>query len=313
MIQVEAVLKDLRQLWQDLGSNEYNPGGVLRACALTLIVLAEDEDADPVGETLAMLMREHPSRAVVVRASEGAVEPESRVFAQCWMPFGKRQQICCEQVEIRCGVERLPEIDPLLLALAAPDLPVVLWCRGKRWLAPGPGIELFPLAQKLVFDSKGNPGALRQLASWQRRGMRVADLEWVRITPWRELVSRMFEEAVRAGRAKSICQVNIRCGVEGETPQVRYFQAWIQNALPSAEVRLQFRPEQCGLHSARFAVEDDTLEVALSGDALEVVASGRTQHNPCPERSEAELLEEELKILGPDPIYRAALQTAAAS
>ena len=69
---------------------------------MTLIVVVEEErDAQAIGETLASLMHEHPSRAIVLRVRSGE-EPSlsARVFAQCWMPFGSRQQICCEQVEI---------------------------------------------------------------------------------------------------------------------------------------------------------------------------------------------------------------------
>ena len=53
-IQPERLLKDLRNLWVDLGKNE--PSGVIRACAMTLIVVVEEErDAQAIGETLAAL------------------------------------------------------------------------------------------------------------------------------------------------------------------------------------------------------------------------------------------------------------------
>ena len=34
----------------------------------------------------------------------------ARVFAQCWMPFGHRQQICCEQIEITASDASLPDL-----------------------------------------------------------------------------------------------------------------------------------------------------------------------------------------------------------
>ena len=40
-VRPERLLKDLRNLWVDLGKQE--PSGVLRACAMTLIVVAEEE------------------------------------------------------------------------------------------------------------------------------------------------------------------------------------------------------------------------------------------------------------------------------
>ena len=52
-------------------------------------------------EQLASLMRDHPSRAIVIRiVDEPKPELEARVLAQCWMPQGQRRQICCEQIEI---------------------------------------------------------------------------------------------------------------------------------------------------------------------------------------------------------------------
>ena len=63
------------------------------------------------GETLALLMREHPSRAVVVRVRDvDAPELEAKVLAQCWMPFGQRRQICCEQIEISTSNASLVDV-----------------------------------------------------------------------------------------------------------------------------------------------------------------------------------------------------------
>jgi hypothetical protein len=42
-IQPEKVLKDLRELWAQLGREQEDSGGVLRACAMTLVVLVEDD------------------------------------------------------------------------------------------------------------------------------------------------------------------------------------------------------------------------------------------------------------------------------
>ena len=91
----DAALKELAALWADLAQpnqGEATASGVLRACAMTLIVAAEDEtDAQAASEVLAELMHEHPSRAIVLKPrDEGGLE--ARVFAQCWMPFGRRQQ-----------------------------------------------------------------------------------------------------------------------------------------------------------------------------------------------------------------------------
>ena len=86
------ILRELADLWVTLGKQgqDESGAGVLRACTLTLVVLAEaSDDAAALGETIAALMPEHPARTIVVRLS-GAGERAlaERVYAQCWMPFG---------------------------------------------------------------------------------------------------------------------------------------------------------------------------------------------------------------------------------
>src|SRR5688500_8665711 len=87
----DEILKELSGLWVSL-AKEGKPEsgtGVLRACSMTLVVLAEmSEDVAALGETVAALMPEHPARAILVRL-QGSGEPalSSRVYSQCWMPF----------------------------------------------------------------------------------------------------------------------------------------------------------------------------------------------------------------------------------
>src|SRR5208283_3573655 len=85
----EKILKDLGELWTSLGEDEKKQGQptVLRACAMTLIVVTDDEDEDALAasQTLVDLMHVHPSRAIVIRvASEPESEITARVLAQCW-------------------------------------------------------------------------------------------------------------------------------------------------------------------------------------------------------------------------------------
>ena len=130
-VQPEKILKELQALWVDLGKQNSSEAaaGVLRACSMTLIVVTDGPGGSgDVGETLGLLMRENPSRAIVLRIVDGD-EPkiEARVFAQCWMPFGRRQQICCEQIEVSATVSRLADAYSAMLGLTVPDLPVILW------------------------------------------------------------------------------------------------------------------------------------------------------------------------------------------
>ena len=66
----DRILKELAELWAGMGKQGEAEGGqgVLRACTMTLVVLAEaGENAADLDETLAALMAEHPARAIVIR------------------------------------------------------------------------------------------------------------------------------------------------------------------------------------------------------------------------------------------------------
>ena len=113
--QPEQVLKDLHALWAKLGresATDVATEGVLRACALTLIVMSRGEepgsmwrDADLAREAVGMLMRQHPSRAIIIRPKTRGPEDNgsalsAHVFSECWKPLGSSQQICSEGIEI---------------------------------------------------------------------------------------------------------------------------------------------------------------------------------------------------------------------
>ena len=130
-----GILKDLANLWADLGKQE--EAGGLRACTMTLIVVStESRTRRRWAKPLAALMHEHPSRAIYAGEGRRASRVlEARVFAQCWMPFGRRQQICCEQIEITAS--KPPRFRHGGSGMVVPDLPVMIYC-GRRKLAGAP-------------------------------------------------------------------------------------------------------------------------------------------------------------------------------
>lgn len=311
-IQPERILKDLQQLWAQMAVDQADSGGVLRACAMTLVVVAEnDSDADRVRQTVGVLMHNHPSRAVVLHPGGAGVELEARIFAECWKPFGKTQQICSEGIEITSGKNGFTEVAKFLVPLRVPDLPVVLWCRGAAALEPGPLEPLFPLADKIIFDSSGVPdadSALQFLRRLRGRGGRVADLHWTRLTGWREVLAHLFDDqAMQPGEVKT---AQVIFGGQSVSTCARYFAAWIRSALPAARVTLAPGDGAPGLRSVTLSTASDSLTIALGSDhCLEVSGSGRHYRSLLPSVSEEALMQEELGILGPDPVYERVLST----
>jgi glucose-6-phosphate dehydrogenase assembly protein OpcA len=326
-IQPDRILSELADLWVSLGEQHGDESaGVLRACAMTLIVLAEaSENEGVVGETLAALMRDHPSRAIVVRVRDSQ-DPglDARVFAQCWMPFGQRRQICCEQIEIAASTGSINDVPGVVLALVAADLPIIVWSRLPKLLDQQVLMELARFATKTILDSASFPAphaALGRFVSAIDSKLLVADLAWTRLTRWRELIAQIFENPAYSEHLSSISAVTIHYA--GETPpvSVRYMDAWLRLCLEKTGAQPHFSWKACseasdsGLCSIEFAsTNEPALRVfvrKVDGSTAETQVNTLVNRTVFPQVSDYELLREELSITGRDPIYEASLRQAA--
>lgn len=301
----ERVLKDLHELWEQL-AREQKEAGVLRACAMTLIVIAEDDaDCEHVRQMLGVLMHDHPSRAIVLKAMDGA-ETGARVFAECWMPFGKNQQICSEGIQMSADAANLGEIAQILVPLIVPDLPVALWCRGPRFFSTRYFDPLFKLADKIVVDSETAPnakGAIAVLKELHTRGEHIADLAWTRITGWRQSIANAFEDAP----AKVS---DIRIAYAGHmTTGILYFSQWLERCVPSVRIDFEELGDGNGIKKVTFSGHDISIDLTTAdGSLLEVVSAGRASHTLLPATDPDSLLRAELSITGYDPIFESLLK-----
>lgn len=318
-VRPENVLKELDELWASLGEQAGGPEshGVLRACAMTFIVATRQaEDAPAVREALAGLIREHPSRVIVV-CLRSATEPllEARVTAECWLPFGGRQQICCERIEITAGQANLPDLPPLLLALAAPGLPVVLWCRHAPLMEGAEFQRIAAVAQKLILDSSTHPDAAWILG--RMAGLpAVADLAWTRLTGWREIIARVFDDAGCRKRLAELAELRISYAGEAIPVAGYYLAAWVISALGELEIHFDAisepRPSGSGVLGLTLAAPGWSVSLGQVDDStLETVVDSVRRRSTLPRPAEASLLREELGIAGRDRVYDRVLRLAA--
>ncbi|MDP8979793.1 MAG: glucose-6-phosphate dehydrogenase assembly protein OpcA [Acidobacteriota bacterium] len=303
VVRPENLLKDLARLWVDLGRQDNGSGtsGVIRACAMTLIAAVDcEDDAKGVTGIIGQLMHEHPSRAIVLCIGRGNAPITARVFAQCWMPFGGRQQICCEQIEIAAGIDMLPDLPKLLLGITVPDLPVVLWSRSPSLCENTSFVKLFPLADKVIFDSERFEDKEAGLALVKSLP-NSADLAWARLTTWRETVAQIFENVENRNHLAGIDRVVISM----ESVGARYLKAWFGGIVPAggpAAVR-GGRPTKIEMSGHGFSASVRLVEPS----SAEVVVNGIASRTQFPASSEYNLMREELSILGVDAVFRRCL------
>ncbi len=316
----EKILRELSDLWVSLGREAPAPAdaGVLRACSMTFVVLAEEsDDVQSLGETIAALMPAHPARALVVRlrgAGERALS--ERVYAQCWMPFGQRKQICCEQIEITASDSALADLPSIVLPLAVPDFPLILWCRSARlWGLP----EFRPIeamAHKVVVDSAAfadQKAVLPRMAEAVTRGVLLGDLSWTRLTRWREMLAQVFENRQYLAQLPRVSRVYVEFAEPFEA-LAWYMGAWIADSLADVGVpaELTVAPEADG-PSLRVTLSGEGIQVELARqeERLTIVVNALSHCTNLPRPAEHLLLREEAGIVRHDPVFEKALASAA--
>lgn len=313
-IHPEKLLRELDQVWVSLGKNTENNGAVLRACAMTLIALVEDDaGATDVSETLGELMHDHPSRAIVVRV-RAAGDLEARVFAQCWMPFGRRQQICCEQIEISSSRDSLADVPAVLRGLLVPDLPVVVWVRHPDLLRHAAVAPFLDLAHKVIVESRGFADwkwLLAKLRELDAAGKHVADLAWTRITRWRELIAQVFADPAQAQLLRTADSVLIRHSSPEPGPAAMYLAKWIEQCLRRpVTTRFEQAGETKTWQIQEVILSDGGKPLAirrLERHVVEITAGSLTGCTVFRQLKEAELMREDLSVAARDLVFERVL------
>ncbi|PWU06064.1 MAG: hypothetical protein C5B51_13075 [Terriglobia bacterium] len=314
-ISPEQVLKELDARWAELGKE--GPG-VLRACSMSLLAVCDESDHYASAlETIALLMPSHPARAIMIRLRRGE-SLAAHAAAQCWMPFGQRQQVCSEQIEITAAPESLEEVASLVEPIVAPDLPVILWCRSPRLIQSTGFAHLIGCATKLILDSAAwaeAKASIRQIAAMAARGRSVADLSWVRLTCWREVLSQVFENREHAARLSDISRIHVKYGAGAEAAAL-YMGAWLVDALDAVHARTDLHIEaDSGAPAAQIAsveLSGAEFQASFTHQAGRLVTNvGAVSHCAgLPPSSDYALLREELGVRA-DPVFERTLASAA--
>lgn len=319
LLDASSVLLQLDELWRGIGKSE--GAGVLRACAMTIIVVCgEDDDPQAAAETLALLMKDYPSRAILIRLMRNIDEPVVRANVQCWMPFGGRQQICSEQIEIDAPAGRLSEVMPALRGVLVADLPVVVWCRSLEVAGTPEFRGLLALAGKLIVDTAAAPeaaGVLPLVHSLHASRAAISDLAWTRLTRWRETVYKVFQVPERSEKFRQTKEVRLLWSGVGMPTTVCYLASWLRTLAPQSRLRLGYAdlqmPEK-GMGRIRevvFSCAEATLRLRRpEGVGVAIEVDELKTKVLFPKLDAVSLLREELSVLDFDARFEATLAVA---
>lgn len=218
-VAVEELEAQLSALWRSAAEGAEGKSAVTRACAFTLLVYVESEDAArEVSSLMAALTRQNPCRAVIMVVERGAAPAElhAAISAHCHLPVGGEKQVCCEQVTVGARGEAVRDLAHVVLPLTISDLPVYLWWRAGRFELPPTLAPILRVSNRVIVDSARFADAEADLRSlWRQQeeisaqGVWLGDLNWTRITPWRELIAQCFDAPERRPLLEGLSDVQI--------------------------------------------------------------------------------------------------------
>ena len=166
--------------------------------------------------------------------------------------------------------EQWLDVGPTVLGIIVPDLPVVVWCRQKSALRSSAndrsqaGLEsVLSLATKIIVDTRGIPvpKALARMREWKQRGRIVGDLEWTRLTAWRQTIAHVFEAADALSELKDIRTVEIAYTDETAPASALYAAAWLESGIAAKAVLKREEGFGAGLH--RISLKSETTSIEL--------------------------------------------------
>lgn len=236
---------ELDHLWREANENALAGGGnaVARNSVLTLVAYTANQDhARQVLSAVKELIRQHPSRAIVLLA-----EPERQggdIDAYIALPHegtGASATYCEEIVIDACG-DAARHVPGMALPLMVTGLPAFLWWRGDPPWGTSLLETLVDGSDRLILDSSEFDGGDRGLGAaaelMQRKYTRCAlsDLNWTRQTPWRELTAQFFDSPALRPYLAGVDRVTVEYAAGDEdaptnSVQAYLFAAWLASRL----------------------------------------------------------------------------------
>jgi glucose-6-phosphate dehydrogenase assembly protein OpcA len=312
-------------------------GGSVRLSVLNLIAACVDVDnADLAIQAVSRLGAEHPARAIIILADpDGPNQIEADVSLQCSLL--DTGQMCVEQVRLQVSGEAAYHLGSVVTPLLVPDIPVYLWLVGSPPVHQAFGQDAVAICERLIIDSgeyDDHIGTLRTLSDELDAvgdAISVADIAWERVMTWRQLLAQSFDGEDVRGFLFGIHRVDVECSGERISAQAWLIAGWLASRLQwkgsSDDPRVYVSTTQVdgvpahdlvrvALHS-HDAGHDALVTLERRGSALHSVidVNGGLRAEravPVPDLNTIDLVSRLLEEATDDPVYRAALRSAAA-
>jgi glucose-6-phosphate dehydrogenase assembly protein OpcA len=272
-------------------------GSPAMGMVLTMVIVADEENADTAMEMGREASHEHPARVLGVMLGDG------RGASQVDAHVGTGSGWSGETALIRLSGEVVKHPDSVVLPLLLPDSPVAVW-----WPTDPPADPandpLGRLAQRRITDSanvsRGRAKALRGQCKVYTPGN--TDLAWTRLTPWRALLAAALDQHPLKVTAASV-------SAERVNPSAELLVAWLHNRLKVDVARRTSRGP--GVTAVELETAQGPIRISRPDGRLAMYSSPGHPDRPIAlrRRDVHELLAEELRRLDEDNVYASVART----
>jgi len=204
-IRMQQTEQELALLWKMSADNmRMGQNTNVRTSVLNLIISAPDvESAQRANKVLRDLSGMHLARVTILildNSDDAPASVSTWVTLRCFSVISDLMRHCFEQTTVLATGSAVRSIANIAQPLLKPELPVYLW-----WLGDPPGdntifSSLVALSSRVIVDSTSffHPERdIYTLASLLQASpdCALSDLNWGRLTPWRQLIAQFFDVA----------------------------------------------------------------------------------------------------------------------
>lgn len=206
----------------------------LPASVHNLMVMPLDTETD-LTAAVASIVEGHPGRVIILRgAPEGEDELNAEVAALRTNP---RRPTYAEYVAVEARGKPAAYLPELALPLLVSSVPTILWWVGSPPLNDPLFQRMATLADRVVLDTARSDHALTCLSRMARlsneggRWEGLGDLNWARLTPWRQLTAQFFDIPFTRPVLNLIDQVHVFYGAGVVPVRPLLYVGWLASRL----------------------------------------------------------------------------------
>lgn len=277
-VDVAGLERQLAETWSKSGRK--GETGLTRVCVANLVVFVpKPVERGELEELLEEVAAQTPSRVIVIHVDcDSPSRLDAQVSTRCRDTLKGRTQVCGEQVTIEAGGAACETAASAVEPLLVPDIPAFLWWKDIPHDEDKLFARLVEMSDRVVIDSAAfdHPQAdlshVARLIESRADVMRLSDLNWGRLTTWRNLIANFWDVPAYRTHLDALDAININYTPSSLAPEEIAAQSllvagWLASCL-GWETRTRAMRAADG-YQAAFASGSRTIELQLRAVAGE--------------------------------------------